>query len=1443
MNNYKNKFILAITSLFLLLTNLVMTNPVLAATSVKKGGFISGGAIETVYRPSPSWVWRLSVGMNAITVNGETAYCLEPARTLETNSATSVSLSDLTSINVGSASRPDAPKVILTASMKNKIILIANYGYGYPGHNTIKYQWATQILIWDALGFDTSGGTNVNTEKNNIMKLVDNHSTKPSWNKSLQKVKAGETVTLAGANDFEVITSQSKGVSVTTSGNNFNVKVNNPENATFVVRKKQGIGNGNSLVWSDGTSQKVMVAKMADPITAYIDFSPKYGDVELTKKDTNGNLVSNTTFELSTNKSSIIGTYTTGSNGKVSVKDLEEGTYYIREKSVPSPLIIDTSWKEVKVTAGKTASFTATNKIAQGKIEITKYGSNDLTGLKEKTIEGATFNIVSSSGAVVDTLTTGKDGKASSKNLPLGNYTVVETYVPEPLVLDKTPIEANIKYKDQTTEVILRELSQTNIEAVGQISITKFGYNTVGAVPRSNGDYLVVGAKFDVKDKDGKTVDRLTTDTNGHALSKKLPLGKYTVHETFVPEPLILDETPIEANIKYKDQTTAIVLREVTQRNKEAVGKIKVTKKSIHGDLIENTLFEIRDKDNTLVEELITDTDGVAISNDLKLGKYQLIETRVPENLVLDKTPIDVNINYKDQVTDVVLEAVEKTNDYQRSDLILNKIENNWDKLQPEYNGIRLSGATLELYAKEDIKEGSKLIYRSGELIGKEVTDKHGQVKFHNLPIGEYYAKETIAPEGYILFDGVWNISIKYDKENVETSITNTESTLENQIAYGRSKIHKTGKGGAEFLEGAVFGLFTKDGKKLGEFTTDHKGEIFSPELRFGSYYWQELKAPHKYFLDNTKHHFDITVDDHEEIIHIPLVNEFIEIKLQVNKKDAETDQPLAEAIFEIRDENDEVVTFDYVDDNFEVQTQSQLVTNDKGIALTQGFLKYGKYTLVEVQAPKGYLRNKPMPFEINEKTYFIDFPVIGKTKVQGISNQPTTTEVIKLSENTDEPLEGAYLRLIHKPSKEVILEWTSDGTPVVFKGLHIDETYVLEEVSAPLGYFVAESIEFTVKETSETQTITMLDELIPEIETQAFFENEDKVNFPSEEMSVIDTVPYKDLVVGKKYTLKGKLLDTENEEVIAEASLTFTPEKADGTVNLTFTFDGSKLLGKTLVIFEDLYRDERKVATHSEITDKKQTVYIPKIQTSASTSTYDKNSNETICIHDLITYNSLEVGREYTASGWLMTKDNKPLIDHKGNRIEASTTFIPSESNGTVEVIFEVPLEVLSKGDFVVFEELYLDNKLIAQHKDIEDDKQTISMIEIAIEKRDKKSKDLLEGVEFTLIDEHGEKIKTGLTDQYGLVRFLVPKGKYSIKETKALEGYIINQKEVKFKVKGTEKEHQILNRLTNKKVPELPKTGEGIGYLEIGAVLIGTSVILAIYNYLKGKEEKTDV
>ena len=139
--------------------------------------------------------------------------------------------------------------------------------------------------------------------------------------------------------------------------------------------------------------------------------------------------------------------------------------------------------------------------------------------------------------------------------------------------------------------------------------------------------------------------------------------------------------------------------------------------------------------------------------------------------------------------------------------------------------------------------------------------------------------------------------------------------------------------------------------------------------------------------------------------------------------------------------------------------------------------------------------------------------------------------------------------------------------------------------------------------------------------------------------MTVIDTLTYKDLIIGKEYTLKGHLLDVESKEVITSAEITFTPSTPDGSIDFTFTFDGRQLLGKEIVVFEDLYRGTRKVATQFGITDQDQTIKIPSIGTQVRVSKPDSSNPIKILIADIVSYKQLTTGNEYTVKSWVMDK------------------------------------------------------------------------------------------------------------------------------------------------------------------------------------------------------------
>ncbi len=663
---------------------------------------------------------------------------------------------------------------------------------------------------------------------------------------------------------------------------------------------------------------------------------------------------------------------------------------------------------------------------------------------------------------------------------------------------------------------------------------------------------------------------------------------------------------------------------------------------------------------------------------------------------------------------------------------------------------------------------------------------------------------------------------------------------VKDQVIKGKLQIVKVEEDQKTPIPGVVFTVKDVDGNLVEEITTDKDGFAFTSDLRYGQYFIQEKSAPYQFWIDKTVYPISILEYGVTIVKYIP--NKQVEIKLEIKKLDSETNEPLAGAIFEIHDEQGNVVSFDYINDKKEVVTQTRLITNEVGVARTRGFLKTGTYTLVEVEAPKGYLKTSPIEFTVDRDTEFVELPVIGKTLIQEIGNQPTKTEIIKLSENTGEPLEGVELRLTHTETQKVILEWISGLEPVLFKGLEIGETYVVEEVKAPEGYFLADPIEFTVEETADLVTITMLNELIPEIQTQAFHMNGQKEAYPTESMSVIDTVTYQNLIVGKEYRLAGKLLDVETQEIVVEAEIVFTPEASSGTIEMIFTFDGSKLLGKELVVFEDLYRGERKVATHSELTDQDQTVNIPDIGTKVSVHELDSSNVNNIVITDTVSYKQLTPGVEYTIKGWLMDQSTGEKLLIEGEEVFSVTSFTPESKNESVDMTFEFNYSSLTKGDVVVFEELYLNGELIAEHKDLNDTNQTFSFIEVVIQKRDADSKKELKDVEFTLYDVNGNVLKQSVTDEQGTARFLVPQGNYILKETKAVTLYAINQQSIELTLTGQEIDHTVSLVIDNKRLPELPKTGVDDPGLNValGSLFVGGLFLVLSYAYKR--KERSD-
>lgn len=233
--------------------------------------------------------------------------------------------------------------------------------------------------------------------------------------------------------------------------------------------------------------------------------------------------------------------------------------------------------------------------------------------------------------------------------------------------------------------------------------------------------------------------------------------------------------------------------------------------------------------------------------------------------------------------------------------------------------------------------------------------------------------------------------------------------------------------------------------------------------------------------------------------------------------------------------------------------------------------------------------------------------------------------------------------------------------------------------------------------------------------------------------MTITDTVAYHGLIPGKKYTVTGTMMDKETGKAVTSggaavtSSAEFTAESADGTIELTFTFDGSHLAGKTIVAFESVSYKGKEIAVHADIEDEAQTIIIPKIGTTvkdSETKDHTAYADDKIELIDTVSYENLTPGTTYRIKGTLMDKETKEALQVNGQEVKAETEITPEGSAGTVDVTFAFDGKDLAGKDLVVFERAFLVEGTvegeIANHEDINDEGQTIHLPKIGTQAKD---------------------------------------------------------------------------------------------------------------------------
>ena len=273
--------------------------------------------------------------------------------------------------------------------------------------------------------------------------------------------------------------------------------------------------------------------------------------------------------------------------------------------------------------------------------------------------------------------------------------------------------------------------------------------------------------------------------------------------------------------------------------------------------------------------------------------------------------------------------------------------------------------------------------------------------------------------------------------------------------------------------------------------------------------------------------------------------------------------------------------------------------------------------------------------------------------------------------------------------------------------------------------YLPNDPVSFTIDADTENPYVVSFHNYIPEIETNAA-DTESGLNHikANEKASVTDVVTYRNLIPVREYVVKGELYDKETGRSIGVmAETAFTPDKADGTVEVIFEFDSSEYVGRPLVAFEQLYYANTLFAAHEDINDDRQTIYVPEITTDAkddATGTHEGRVSEKVTITDIVTYAGLEPGMEYTLKGILMDKvtGNKLLVD--GKEVTSEKTFTPEAAGGTVEISFTFDSTALNGKTIVVFETLYYEGMEVTVHTDINDENQAVVFPSIATKASD---------------------------------------------------------------------------------------------------------------------------
>ena len=608
--------------------------------------------------------------------------------------------------------------------------------------------------------------------------------------------------------------------------------------------------------------------------------------------------------------------------------------------------------------------------------------------------------------------------------------------------------------------------------------------------------------------------------------------------------------------------------------------------------------------------------------------------------------------------------------------------------------------------------------YTNDPVVATFTTQKDGHATLSKkLENGDYVTIEQVAPLGYTLDTSVHRFSV--DGKNTDIPVVDDPGYIQLTIKKKDSDNNTGIASGDAKLEGAIYRVaYLENGVTVTKDITINASAVARlSNLPIGKLKVWEISAPIGYKLDSTVHVYDIkahqVTSDIYELEPEDFTEDVFKGRISLHKQ-YETLDDLAEeqgAEFDVYLKS--AGSFDAAKET----ERDHITTGADGVATTKD-LPYGTYVVHQTKGGNGRQLVADFDVSISEdgKVYSYDLVNVQKN---------AQLKIVKTSE--DGVIEGIKFR-VTRLEDGYSAEYTTNATGEILTEtlpIYADKDgatkyqYKVEELDTEetFGYQLPDS---QTVELSEGEIASVSFHNVPiEIGTKATVEGEKEVD-PLDKVTLTDTVSYTGLVPGKEYKVTGVLMDKETGEKLLvdskeiTAETVFVPETKNGSVDVTFIFDATGLHGKEVVVFEDLYRENIKVAAHADITDDDQTIKVktPEIGTTANfEGEKEIDPLDKVTLTDTVSYKDLTPGKEYRVTGVLMDKSNGKELLINGEKVTAEVAFIATEASGSVDVTFTFNATGLHGKEIVAFEDLYRENVLLATHADINDEGQTVKI------------------------------------------------------------------------------------------------------------------------------------